>query len=233
MSYAPRLADAVDPATLLLGRSEGQPELFLQGSREAAANRMTLPAGHARHLVDRCTLGLTQHCNHHVLLGGALRFGLRLRVRQHCDCRPQLIDQRVAVANFLSLFDAGQSVPQRQQPLAAERGSVQLLVRCNGNLAVIDCRRRPAAQRDSVVADDVDAHEWVLLIDPAAVPPCPTHALFAYQSQSIPDNVVALFGQIRAWNYSAEIARSAEVVRRAAGLKASLSKSNHCHPAGA
>src|SRR6202030_2441153 len=64
-----------------------------------------------------------------------------------------------------------QSVPQRQQPLGAERSSVQLLIRCNGNLAVIDCRRRLAAQRDSVVPDYVDAHEWVLLIDPAAVPP--------------------------------------------------------------
>ena len=48
---------------------------------------------------------------------------------------------------------------------------VQLLVRCNGNLAVIDCRRRLTAQGDPVVADNVDAHEWVLLIDPAAVPP--------------------------------------------------------------
>ena len=104
---------------------------------------MALPAGHARHLVDRCTLGLTQHCNHHILLRGALRVGLRLRVRQQFDCRPQLIDQRVAVANLLSFFDAGQGVPQRQQPLGAERGSVQLLVRCNGNLAVIDCGPAP------------------------------------------------------------------------------------------
>src|ERR1700724_1206320 len=55
---------------------------------------VTLPAGHARHLVDRCTLGLTQHCNHHVLLRGALRAQLRLRVRQHLDRRPQLIAQR-------------------------------------------------------------------------------------------------------------------------------------------
>jgi hypothetical protein len=69
MSYARRLGDAINPATLLLGRGESQPELFLQGSREDAAKRMTLPAGHARHLVDRCTLGLTQHGNHHVLLG--------------------------------------------------------------------------------------------------------------------------------------------------------------------
>jgi hypothetical protein len=37
----------------------------------------------------------------------------------------------------------------------------------------------------------------------------PTHALFADQSQSIPDNVMALFGLIGAWNYSAETACSA------------------------
>src|SRR5260370_14676388 len=37
----------------------------------------------------------------------------------------------------------------------------------------------------------------------------PTHALFADQSHSFPDNLVALFGRIRAWNYSAETARSA------------------------
>src|SRR5690242_5945994 len=86
---------------------------------------------------------------------------------------------------------------------------MQLLVRCNGNLAVIKCRRRPAAQRDPVVADDIDAHEWVLLIDRRRFRRDPTHALFADQSQSIPDNVVALFGRIRAWNYSAETARSA------------------------
>ena len=35
------------------------------------------------------------------------------------------------------------------------------------------------------------------------------HVLFADQSQSIPDNLVALFGRIRAWNYSAETAQSA------------------------
>ena len=74
-------------------------------------------------------------------------------------------------SNLLSLFDTGQSVPQRQQPLGAERGRLQLLIRGDGNLAVIDCRRRLAAQRDSVAADDVDAHEWVSLFDPAAVPP--------------------------------------------------------------
>src|SRR4029077_9329018 len=100
-----------------------------------------------------------------------LRVGLRLRDRQQFDRRPQLIDQRVAVAKLLSLLGTGQSVAPRQQPLGAERGSAQLLIRGDGNLAVIECRRRLAAQRDSVVADDVDALEWVSLFDPAAVPP--------------------------------------------------------------
>ena len=42
MSYARRLGDAINPATLLLGRSERQPQLFLQGSGEDPANGMTL-----------------------------------------------------------------------------------------------------------------------------------------------------------------------------------------------
>src|SRR5260370_19879799 len=37
----------------------------------------------------------------------------------------------------------------------------------------------------------------------------PTHALFADRSHSFPDNVVALLGYIRAWNCSAQPARSA------------------------
>jgi hypothetical protein len=48
---------------------------------------------------------------------------LRLGVRQGLDCRPQLID-------------TGQSVPQRQQALGAERGRAQLLIRCDQRLAV-------------------------------------------------------------------------------------------------
>jgi hypothetical protein len=72
---------------------------------------------------------------------------------------------------------------------------MQLLVRSDGNLAVTDCRRRLAAQHDSVIGDNVDAHGWVLLTDPGAVPPVThTHALFANQSQSILDNLVALLG---------------------------------------
>src|ERR1700730_8434413 len=54
----------------------------------------------------------------------------------------------------------------------------------------------------------------------------PTHALFADQSQSIPDNVVALFGRIRAWNYSAETTRSAVgLLPRGRGLKARVNTS--------
>src|SRR5439155_18365527 len=65
------------------------------------------------------------------------------------------------------------SVPQRQQSLGAEWGSMQLLIRSDGNLAIMDCRGRLAAQRNSVIPDDIDAHEGVLLIDPAVVPPRP------------------------------------------------------------
>src|SRR5262245_13308357 len=43
-----------------------------------------------------------------------------------------------------------------------------------------------------------------LLIDPAGAAGDPTHALFADQSHSIPDNLVALLGHSRAWNCSAE-----------------------------
>ena len=45
---------------------------------------------------------------------------------------------------------------------------MQFRFRRDCNLAVIDSGRRLAAQRDSVIADNVDAHGWVLLIDPAA-----------------------------------------------------------------
>jgi hypothetical protein len=43
------------------------------------------------------------------------------------------------VANFLWLFDTGQRVPPRQQPLGAERGSMQLLIRwrCADRSAVV------------------------------------------------------------------------------------------------
>jgi hypothetical protein len=58
------------------------------------------------------------------------------------DRRPQLIDQPVAVADFPPLFDTRKSIPQCQQPLAAERRGVQFLDRRDDNLALIDCGRR-------------------------------------------------------------------------------------------
>src|SRR5215472_7575626 len=169
-SCARRLGDTVDAAAFLCGRSQREPELLLQGSRKDTAHGMTLPAGHARHLVDRCALGLAQHGNHYVLLRGALRVGSRLRLRQPFDGQPQLIDQRLAVANLSPLIDTGQCVPQCQQPLGVERGGVQFLLRCDDKLAVTDCGWRLAAQRDAVMADDVNAHGWVswLVRRPAA-----------------------------------------------------------------
>src|SRR5215469_10989958 len=67
-----------------------------------------------------------------------------------------------------SFIDTGQSIPQCKQPLTAQSRCVQLLLRSDGDLALIDCGRPLAAERDPVIADDVDAHEWVLLMDPAA-----------------------------------------------------------------
>jgi hypothetical protein len=78
-------------------------------------------------------------------------------------------------SGFLSEQTLGCSLDQAGTPGAVNLGrpepETQLLIRCNGNLAVIDCRRRLAAQRDSFLADDIDAHEWVLLIDLVAIPP--------------------------------------------------------------
>src|SRR4029077_21169277 len=52
----------------------------------------------------------------------------------------------------------------------------------------------------------------VLLIDLRGCAGDPTHALFRGQSQSIRDNVMALFGAIRAWNCSAaNLARTGRI----------------------
>src|SRR6516162_9109763 len=168
LSYACRFSDAVDAAAFPFGGSNRQPELLLQGARKDAAHGVALPPGGARHLIDGCALGSPQHRNDLVLLRSALCVRLRLRVRQRLNGQPQLIDQRLAVADPPPLFDAGKSVPECQQPLAAKRGGVQFLFRRDGKLALTDCSRRLAAQRDSIVADDVDAHGWGLLADPAA-----------------------------------------------------------------
>src|SRR5580704_8317816 len=53
---------------------------------------------------------------------------------------------------------------------------------------------------------------WGLLIDLSGCAGDPTHALFSGQSQSIRDNVIALFGAIRAWNCSAaNLARTGRI----------------------
>src|SRR5262244_3264276 len=53
----------------------------------------------------------------------------------------------------------------------------------------VNSSRRLAAQRDPVIANDVDAHGWILLNKPAPLHRRPTHALFGGQSQSFPDNL--------------------------------------------
>src|SRR5262249_37441594 len=106
--------DAVDPAALLFGRGKTKPELLLEGTREDAAYGMTLPPGGARHFIDRCPLGAPQHRNYAVLLRWPPRVGLRLRIGQGLDCRPQLIAQRCTVAELSSLLDTRQSIPQCQ-----------------------------------------------------------------------------------------------------------------------
>src|SRR5215472_1092015 len=73
-----------------------------------------------------------------------------------------------AVADPPALFSTGQSIPQRQQPLAAEWGGVQFVIRRDDNLAVAYCGRHLATQRNSVIGDDVDAHRWVLLVGPGS-----------------------------------------------------------------
>ena len=59
-SCARRLNDTVDPAALLFSRGNTEPELLLQGDREDAPHRVTLPPSGARHFIDRCALRSTQ-----------------------------------------------------------------------------------------------------------------------------------------------------------------------------
>src|ERR1700749_3742695 len=96
----------------------------------------------------------------HPQRGAALdRNGLSVSTETACRFEPKSPAGNSEICtDLLALFDIGQRVPQCQQPLGAEPGSVQLLVRCNGNLAVIDCRRRLAGPRDSVIPDNVNAH---------------------------------------------------------------------------
>src|SRR6267378_5989068 len=81
---------------------------------------------------------------------------------------------------------------------------MQFLVGCDDNLALIDCGRWLAAEGDSVIADNVDAHGWVSCLRRRNADGDHTHALVAEQSQSFPDNLVALLGHSRAWNCSTQ-----------------------------
>src|SRR5215472_756431 len=155
---------ALDAPALLFGRGNRQPELLLQRTREDAAHGVALPTCGICRFIDGRSLGSPQHRDDLVLFRRALCVRFRLRVRQRLDGRPQLIDQRLAVADLPALFGTGQSIPQRQQPLAIKRSGMQFLLRGDGNLALIHCRRRLAAQRDSIIADDVDAHGRVLRV---------------------------------------------------------------------
>jgi hypothetical protein len=120
-------------ATLLVGGMMCVPSaanadaiVTLSGPTSNAAHGVPLPTRPVRHLIDCCPFGSAQHRNHRVLLRRALRVGLRLR--QDFNCRPQLIDQRVTVADFLALLDIGQSVPERSSRLPLSRAA------CNSSL---------------------------------------------------------------------------------------------------
>src|SRR6516225_4552185 len=137
---------------------QASPELLLQSSREDAAHRVALPTRGARHFVDRCPLELPQHRNDLILLRRALC--VAFWVWKGLDRRPQLIDQRIPVADFSSLFDTGQSIPQCQQLLAAKRGGTQFLIRSDDDLALVEGPWRLAGQCYSVIANDIDTHGW-------------------------------------------------------------------------
>jgi hypothetical protein len=120
-----------------------------------------LPTHHACDFVDSCALGALQHRNDRILLRRAPRVRLTVRVRQGLNRRPQLIDKRIAVADLRLLLDTRERIPHRQQALAAEPSGVQLLPRGDSYFALVHGGRRLAAQRDSVIADNVNAHRWV------------------------------------------------------------------------
>src|ERR1700751_4767255 len=98
------------------------------------------------------------------------------------------------------LVDHGRSDGLRQR---TERRRVQFFLRRDANLALADCGRGLAAQRDAVLADHVGAHSgFSWLVRRPAAASGPTHALFAAQSPSIVDNLVALLRYRRALDCS-------------------------------
>src|ERR1700724_414792 len=105
------LDDPVNPAALLLGRSEGEAELLFEGYREDATHGVALPARRTRYLIDCHTFGSTRHRDDLILIRVALRLGLSLRVGQHFHRRPQFVDQCVAVADLPAILDTGESIP--------------------------------------------------------------------------------------------------------------------------
>jgi hypothetical protein len=120
--------------------------------------------------------------------------------------------------------------PSRQLPRAilfdldARRGFIPILWGNHESSCLVNCAMQRA--RSGMCDEQMDFSAPIRMASVTG------QAASSSQSHSIPDNVMALFGLIGAWNYSAETARSA-VGGSPSSLKASLSKSNSCRPAGA
>ena len=112
-----------------------------------------------RHFPDRGSLGSLQHRDDLALLRRTLRVRLWLRVRQGLNRRPQLIDQLIAAADLPAFFDTGHSIPQCQEPLTAKGAACDSSCEATAISPFTGCGRCVAAQRDSVIADNIDT--WV------------------------------------------------------------------------
>jgi hypothetical protein len=117
---------------------------------------------------------------------------------QRLDCRPQLVDQRRAIPDLFPLLDTGQCIPQPQQSFAAEPGDLQFLLRSDGDLALSHCGQWLSAQRNSVIANHVDAHggfSWLIPRPVAAGDPL----TLSLPTKATPFwiNLVTLLGAVR------------------------------------
>jgi hypothetical protein len=74
----------------------------------AVANGMTLPADHARHFVDLCTLGLTQHRDLHVLRPGSVWQACELTAAQKAEARRRRA-QGATLAELARSYGVGKS----------------------------------------------------------------------------------------------------------------------------